>query len=129
MRRTWVKANHRIHTEAIRENIVPLIHHHTKREGLYFASEVDMLNKVVFGMTAKEWRMANTDKKGNMRDQASVEQLVVLANMENLNADYISMGLSREERYTRLTTISAHQLSVFAGNSAIKALKKLYKKK
>lgn len=126
--RTLAKVNYVIHTDAVRENMVPLMQHRTKYEGAYFASEADLLNKVVFGMTAKEWKQINPKLKGNMRDYATIEQLLILANMENLNAEYMSLNLPQSDRYIRLCKVADHQFSLIANNPSLKSLEDKYKK-
>lgn len=86
MRRLIAKTNYHIHTEAVRQNLVPVINWNTQGEGFYFASEADVLNVAVFGMTAAQFRQANPTQKGNLRDHASHEQPIVLANLEAINA-------------------------------------------
>jgi len=122
--RTLAKANYHIHTDAIKEYLVPLIEYNTKRQGIYFASEADLLNVALFGLTAKEWRIANPELKGNMRDYANAEQLLVLANIENLNAEFIKQGLDQESRLKRLNEIAIHQMSLLMNLPVIKKLKK-----
>lgn len=96
------KVNYSIHNDYIRSELVPGMLTGTKKEITFFASEADLLNEVVFGRTAKQWRLANPDKKGNMRDHASTEQLHVLANVEVLNAELIDLGFEKDERRIRL---------------------------
>ena len=97
LQRTLSKINYRIHTDAIKEEIIPKVV--TKAQaGFVYASEADLLNVALFGMTAAEWRTANPDKDGNMRDHATLEQLVVLSNMESINALLIRQGLPQKER-------------------------------
>ena len=101
VQRTLSKINYRIHTDAIKDTLVPPQVTQQQLTGIY-ASEADLLNVALFGMTAIQWRMANPDKEGNMRDYATLEQLVVLSNMESLNAVFIRQGLSSAERLRRL---------------------------
>ncbi len=97
IKRNLTKINYRIHTDAIKENLIP--QSLTPQQiSFVYASEADILNVALFGMTAKEWRDKNSDKKGNIRDDANVYQLVCLANLEALNAHFIHEGLSQEER-------------------------------
>lgn len=87
LKRTLAKVNYRIHTEAIKENLIPeRIKNIRNKEGIVYASEADVLNVALFGMTAKQWRLANPEKKGNIRDHSKGEQLLVLANLESHNA-------------------------------------------
>ncbi len=112
LKRTLSKINYLIHTDAVRERLIPLRIQNTRAEGLFFASEADLLNVALFGLSAKEWREANPDLKGNLRDNASAEQLLVLANLENLNAEMIRQGLGASDRLHRLNEIAIHQLEL-----------------
>ena len=97
LQRTLSKTNYRIYTDAIKEQIIPL--EITRAQAaMVFASESDLLNVALFGMTAAEWRTVNPDKDGNMRDHATLEQLVVLSNMESINALLIRQGLPQSEQ-------------------------------
>ena len=125
LRRELSKANYPIHTDAVRENLVPLLDWNTKRESLHFASEADLLNMAVFGITAKQWRETNPDAKGNIRDAATEVQLQVLANMESTNATLINMDFSREERFASLSQRAARELEILATSQAAEQLKKL----
>ncbi len=109
LQRTLSKINYRIHTDAIRERIVPKEVTRQQAAAVY-ASEADLLNVALFGMTAAEWRAANPDKDGNMRDHATLEQLVVLSNMESINALLIRQGLSQGERLIQLNGTAITQL-------------------
>ncbi len=114
IKRTIVKMNYAIHTDAIKNNLIP--QNITKsRVPFIYASEADLLNIALFGVTAKIWQENNPDKKGNMRDYATVEQLVVLANLESLNAEFIKQGLSPEERLKRLNVIAIEQMQLLLG--------------
>ena len=123
LKRTLAKVNYRIHTDAVKEHLIPPRIYNTKAEGVYFASEADLLNMALFGITASQWRLANPDAKGNMRDYATAEQLLVLANLENLNAEFIKQGLSQEERLTRLNEIAIHQMQLLISSNPLKSLK------
>ncbi len=116
------KINYRIHTDAIREN---LIHNKlTKSQiGYTYASEADLLNVALFGCTAKEWRDNNPDKTGNIRDYSTIEQLIVLVNLESLNAKLIEDGLSQEQRLIDLNKIARTQLKSLLQNETVKKLK------
>ncbi len=111
VKRVLSKVNYRIHTDAIKQNIVP-----NKvgklRENVIYANEADILNTALFGVTAKEWRDANPKAKGNIRDQATIEQLVCLTNLESLNAEYINLGLSQKERLIKLNNTAIRQMKV-----------------
>jgi len=110
LNREVAKLNYRIHTDAIKDNLVPEALTKAQMSFVY-ADEADMLNVVLFGMTAKEWREKNSDKKGNMRDHASIQQLLVLANMESYNAILINQGLKQADRMLRLRELAIQQLN------------------
>ena len=114
LHRTLSKLNYLVHTDAVKQHLIPPRLAGTKLEGLYFATEADLLNLALFGMTAKEWQLANPTAKGNARDNATTEQLLVLANLENLNAEFIRQGFTKEQRLTRLNEIAIHQMQLFA---------------
>ena len=121
VKRILAKVNYKIHTDAIRDNLLPpkLT---TKQKSFIYADEADLLNTALFGVTAAEWRQINPDKTGNMRDYATIEQLLVLANLENVNALYISKGMPQSERIVELNQLARIQLSAIAGTSSVKAL-------
>jgi hypothetical protein len=116
LNRELSKINYRIHTDAIKEHLVPP-EVTAAQAAITYANEADVLNVALFGLTAKEWRMANPALDGNMRDHASIEQLLVLANMESLNAEFIHMGLSQVERLMKLNAIAIRQMSSLALNA------------
>ena len=120
--RTLAKVNYRIHTDAIKENLVP---RELSRQQINFvyANEADMLNVALFGMTAKEWREANPKAEGNIRDEANIEQLVVLSNMESINAVLIHQGLPQSDRLKQLNSIAITQMKSLLGNKILKKLK------
>ena len=122
MQRTLSKINYRIHTDAIKEQIIPKEVTRAQAAAVY-ASEADMLNVALFGMTAAGWRTANPDKEGNMRDHATLEQLVVLSNMESINALLIRQGLPQGERLIQLNTTAITQIKSLVGTSLKKRLK------
>ena len=113
IRRNLTKLNYKIHTDAIKENLIPKELNPAQINFVY-ASEADILNVALFGMTAKEWRDQNRDKKGNIRDEADVNQLVCLANMESLNAHFIHEGLSQKERVQKLNKIAIEQMRILS---------------
>lgn len=127
VKRILAKVNYRIHTDAIRDNLIPP-EVTNRQKSFVYADEVDLLNVALFGMTATEWRKANPDKDGNMRDHATIEQLLVLANLENINALYIGKGLSQTERIAELNRIARQQLSQLLDNSSVKGMKALEQK-
>jgi hypothetical protein len=116
------KVNYRVHTDAVKTYLIPPRIAETSTESLYYATEADLLNLALFGETAKQWREQNTDLKGNIRDHASTEQLLVLSNLENLNAEYIKLGLEKGERLKRLNEVAIHQMGLFLNDNAIKKL-------
>lgn len=122
LKRTLSKVNYLIHTDAVRQHLVPPRIAGTKLEGLYYATEADLLNLALFGTTAKEWRQANPSLKGNVRDYATAEQLLVLANLENLNAEYIKLGFVKADRLQRLNEVAIHQMSLLATAPTISRL-------
>lgn len=116
IRRNLTKLNYKIHTDAIKENLIPKELSPAQINFVY-ASEADILNVALFGMTAKEWREQNEDKKGNIRDEADVNQLVCLANMESLNAHFINEGLSQKERLQKLNKIAIGQMKILSSEN------------
>lgn len=122
VKRQLTKINYRVHTDAIKAHLIPA-HLSAGQINMTYASEADILNKALFGLTAKEWEAANPKEKGNMRDHASVTQLVCLANLESLNAEFIRQGLSQSERLRRLNQIAIVQMQSLIGNPTVKKLK------
>ncbi len=122
-KRELSKINYRIHTDAIKLNLIPA--EVTKSQAnIIYANEADVLNVAMFGMTAKQWRDANPDLKGNIRDYATVNELICLSNMESLNAVFIEQGLPQPERLIKLNQIVIHQMSVLeSGDDNRKLLK------
>jgi hypothetical protein len=122
LQRTLSKVNYRIHTDAIKENLIPKA---LSKEQISFVytDEADLLNVALFGKTAKQWRHENSDAKGNIRDEASIEQLVVLSNMESINAVFIHQGLSQSERLLQLNNMAITQLKSLTNNSILRKLK------
>lgn len=121
-KRELSKINYRIHTDAIKENLIPA---KVSREvaAMKYADEADVLNVALFGMTAKQWREDNPDKKGNIRDYASINELICLSNMENLNAVFINDGIPQPERLIKLNQIAIHQMQVLEDVGNRKLLK------
>ncbi len=121
LHRVLSKINYRIHTDAIQEHIIPK--NITKEQVNYvYANKADVLNVALFGKTAKQWHSANPEKEGNIRDYATIEQLLVLANIESMNAEFIRMKLPQSERLVKLNEIAITQLKSLTQNSAIKKL-------
>ena len=110
-KRELAKINYRIHTDAIKQNLIPPELTSAQKSFVY-ADEADMLNVAMFGITAKQWREANPDLKGNIRDYATINQLICLSNMENLNAVFINDGLLQNERLEKLNKIAIQQMKV-----------------
>jgi hypothetical protein len=121
LQRTLSKINYRIHTDAIKEQIIPKQVTRTQAAAVY-ASEADLLNVALFGITAAQWRNTNPGKDGNMRDHATLEQLVVLSNMESINALLIRQGLSQSERLIHLNTTAITQMKSLVNASLTKRL-------
>ena len=119
--RTLAKVNYKIHTDAIKERLIPP-RLAPAQTGIIYASEADLLNVAMFGITAAQWRQANPDLSGNMRDAATLEQLVVLSNLESINAVLIHQGLAAPERLTQLNAIAITQMRSLVGISEIKQL-------
>jgi hypothetical protein len=122
LNRTLSKLNYRIHTDAIQAHLIPAAVT-PAQAAITYASEADLLNVALFGRTAKQWRDTNPRLDGNMRDYASLEQLLVLANIEGMNAELIHMALPQSDRLKRLNEIAIRQMQVLTGATAIKQLK------
>ena len=121
LQRTLAKINYHIHTDAIKETLIPK--EVSKRQAaLIYADEADLLNTALFGLTAKEWRERNPALNGNIRDYAELEQLVVLSNLESINALLIKQGLSQSERLIQLNRVAISQMRSLVENRAIKRL-------
>ena len=121
-KRELSKINYRIHTDAIKANLIPA---EVTREqaAMKYADEADVLNIAMFGMTAKQWREQNPDKKGNIRDYASINELICLSNMENLNAVFINDGMPQSERLVKLNQIAIQQMRILENTGDRKLLK------
>lgn len=122
IKRQLTKINYRIHTDAIKQNLIPLLIDSTNHSTVY-ASEADVLNVALFGITAKEWRLINPEKDGNVRDYANVTQLVCLANLENLNAVFIHDGQEQKDRLFKLNQIAIHQMKLLTQDNTLNQLK------
>jgi hypothetical protein len=122
LQRTLAKVNYHIHTDAIKEKLIPK-ELNLNQISFVYANEADMLNMALFGTTAKQWRDANPNMEGNIRDEASIEQLVVLSNMESINAVLIHQGLPQNERLSQLNKIAIIQMKSLLQNSNLKKLK------
>lgn len=121
VRRQLTKINYRIHTDAVKENLIPA-ELTPQQISFIYASEADLLNVALFGKTARQWQDENPDKKGNMRDYANVTQLVCLANLESLNAHLIQQQLEASERVTLLNQTAIQQMRLLTQNGQIKKL-------
>lgn len=117
LNRTLAKINYRLHTDAIQSHLIPA-EVTPKQASITYANEADLLNVALFGQTAREWRDANPDKDGNMRDHATLEQLLVFANIENMNAEFIHMELPQGERLKRLNAIAIRQMRTLTARTA-----------
>ncbi len=122
LQRTLAKINYRIHTDAIKENLIPAELSKSQVSNVY-ATEADLLNVALFGKTAKQWRDENPDTDGNIRDFASIEQLVILSNLESINAILIQQELPQSARLRQLNAIAITQMTSLMNNSNIKKLK------
>ena len=122
-KRELSKINYHIHTDAIKQNLIPP-ELTPQQKTFVYADEADMLNVAMFGMTAREWRETNPDLKGNIRDYATINQLICLSNMENLNSVFINDGLPQSERLEKLNKIAIHQMQVLENMTGIKLLEK-----
>ncbi|MCI8587637.1 MAG: KilA-N domain-containing protein, partial [Clostridia bacterium] len=123
VKRELSKTNYIIHTDSIKECIIPTL---TEKQKQYvYANEADVLNVALFGMTAKEWRDQNPNLDGNIRDYTDILHLVVLANLENLNAELITSGISQSERIVKLNNTAKKQLELLKNNSSVRRLEKM----
>ena len=121
LQRTLAKLNYRIHTDAVKEHILPPVI--TKEQASFtYASEADLLNMALFGKTAQQWRKENPKENGNMRDYASLEQLIVLSNIESINALLISQKIPQNERLVQLNNVAITQMKSLLGNQHIRAI-------
>lgn len=121
VKRILVSANYKIHTDAIKENLIPP-ELSKQQQGYVYADEADLLNVVLFGKTAKQWRSENPGVKGNIRDYATIEQLLVLTNLENLNAYLVKQGIPQSERMRKLRDTVVYQLKTLAGSKGAREL-------
>ena len=123
LRRTLSKTNYRIHTDAIKEHLIP-DNVSKAQKSITYANEADVLNVALFGMTAKQWRDENPSKakKENIRDSATIQQLIILSNLESINAEFVKQGLPQAERLERLNQIAITQAKSLANSSSVKKL-------
>ncbi len=120
MRSSYEKEDYKIHTNSIKENIIPMLTDIQKQ--YIYANEADVINVALFGKTAKEWEEKNPILKGNIRDYADILQLVVLTNLENINVEMINQGLGQSKRLIRLNEIAKKQLDILRDNAGIKRI-------
>ena len=123
VRRELAKTNYRIHTDSIKENIIPTLTENQKQ--YVYANEADILNVALFGITAKEWKDKNPELDGNMRDYANILQLVILINLENLNAEMINQGIEQNKRLERLNEIAKKQYEILKDSKGTKKIESL----
>ena len=121
LNRTLSKLNYRIHTDAVKAHLIPP-EVTPAQAAITYANEADLLNVALFGQTAKQWRDANPKLEGNMRDHATIEQLLVLANIEGMNAEFIHMALPQGDRLKRLNAIAIRQMQTLTASSALRQL-------
>ncbi len=121
-KRELSRINYHIHTAAVKQNLIPC-EINSQQASVIYASEADVLNVAMFGMTAREWRDSNPDLKGNIRDYASINELICLSNMENLNSVFIEEGIPQSERLVRLNQIAIHQMRILEETANRRLLK------
>ena len=121
-KRELSKINYRIHTDAIKAKLIP-VEVTREQAAIKYADEADVLNMAMFGMTARQWREQNPDKKGNIRDYASINELICLSNMENLNAVFINDGMPQSERLVKLNQIAIQQMKILEDTGGRNLLK------
>ncbi|MEG2554496.1 MAG: KilA-N domain-containing protein, partial [Odoribacter sp.] len=121
-KRELAKINYHIHTDAIRQNLIPA-ELSVAQTSMIYANEADVLNVALYGITAKQWRDVNPDLKGNIRDYSTINELICLSNMENINAVLINDGMIQKDRLVRLNKIAIQQMQVLCGVENRKVLK------
>ncbi len=122
------KINYYVHTDAIKDELIPPRIERSKTVGLVYADEADILNMALFGITAEQWRTQNKNLKGNIRDYATTEQLLVLANLEAINAELIRQGQNKENRIIRLNDAAISQMTSILASPSIKKLQGTFNK-
>ena len=122
VKRIMAKATYPLHTEAVREHLIPPKLKHTKKEGIFFASEADLLNMALFGMTSRQWRQQNPKAKGNIRDNASHEQLLVLSVLQGLNAKLLEWGSDTEQRLELLNKAAIEWMEIIINRNSLQQL-------
>jgi len=128
VRRMLSKVNYKVHTDAVKKHLIPP-DISKKEKGFAFASEADLLNLALFGITAKEWKKQNSDKEGNIRDYASLEQLIVLANLESYNSILIEEGYNQNERLEILNKKAQSQMKALNNSKSLDKAKKDFENK
>ena len=123
VRRELAKTNYKIHTDSIKENLIPTLTE--KQKQFIYANEADILNVALFGLTAKEWKDKNSNLDGNIRDYANILQLVILSNLENLNAEMIEQGFEQNKRLDRLNAIAKKQYLILQSSNSLKKIESL----
>ena len=121
IKRNLAKINYRVHTGAIKKNLIPP-ELTAQQQSIVYASEADVLNMALFGVTAKTWRESNPDLRGNIRDYANVSQLVCLSNLESLNAVFINEGMPQSERLAKLNAVAINQMKILIEDTGIRRL-------
>ncbi len=119
VKRVISKINYKIHTDAIKNNLIPHLVS-KKQQSFTYASEADMLNMALFSKTAKEWKEQNPEAKGNMRDEATIQQLIVLSNLESMNAELLKQGVSQNQRLVTLNKMAIEQMTLITESHSIK---------
>ncbi len=122
LRRELSKLNYSIHTETVKEYLIPKLLSGKRIEGSVYASEADLLNMAVFAMTAREWQLLNPNLKGNMRDHATLEQLLILSNIKNLNSELIRQNIPQEERLFQLNEVAVRQMGILLNQTGNRLL-------
>jgi hypothetical protein len=128
VKRIMAKASYPIHTAAVRQHLIPPKIMHTKLEGLYFANEADLLNMALFGMTSKDWKLQNPEAKGNLRDNATHEQLLVMSLLQGLNAKLMEWGSDAQQRLELLNKAAIEWMEVVLNSGSLKELPGVQKK-
>jgi hypothetical protein len=122
VRRLIAKANYKIHTDTIKEHLIPQRLERDRAAGMVYANEADLLNMAIFGQTSKQWKGQNPKATGNIRDYASTEQLLVLSNLESLNSELIKMSFARDERLQKLNDAAIYQMKIIIQSAAFQYL-------
>lgn len=116
------RINYRIHTDAIKDNLIPRLVS-KKQQSFAYANEADMLNVALFGRTAKEWKEQNPETKGNMRDEATIQQLIILSNLESMNAEFIKQKIQQDQRLVILNKMAIEQMTSILGCTSVKQMR------